>query len=187
MTKESFIAGQSRRLNWGCGPEPPYGWVNSDIFPAPGVQVVADIRTGLPLPDDWFEYVVSIHALPELSYAELDKALRELRRVLKPGGVLRLSLPDMDKAIQAYKTGDIDYFLISDDDVRCLAGKMIVQLTWYGRSRSMFTWDFIRELLERNQFTDIRRCEFKKSFSNFTLITELDDRPLESLFVEATK
>src|SRR5205085_9193692 len=90
-----------QRLHWGCGPITPYGWVNSDIQPGPGVDVVADIRAGLPLPDDTFDYIPSIHTLPELSYAELDRALLELRRVLRPGGALRLSLPDFDKAIQA--------------------------------------------------------------------------------------
>ena len=80
-----------RRLHWGCGPITPYGWVNSDIQAGLGVDVVADIRAGLPLPDNAFDYIVSIHTLPELSYADLDHALLDLRRVLRPGGVLRLT------------------------------------------------------------------------------------------------
>jgi SAM-dependent methyltransferase len=175
------------RLHWGCGPITPFGWVNSDIEVAPGVDVVADIRQGLPFPDDHFDYIVSIHVLPELAYRELDPALEELRRVLKPGGVLRLSLPDLDLAIDAYRSKDVDYFLIDDDEVRSLAGKMIVQLLWYGRSRSMFTWEFTKELLERNGFRDITRCVFEQSPSGQPGITELDNRPLESLFVEALK
>lgn len=174
-------------MNWGCGPLSSYGWINSDIAPWPGVQAVADIRQGLPLPDNHFDYIVSIHALPELPYADLDPALRELRRVLKPGGVLRLGLPDMDRAIQAYLKGDHDYFLIGDDVVGNIAGKMIVQLTWYGTSRSMFTYDFTRELLERNGFRDVVRCEYQQTSSRCEGILELDNRPLESLFVEATK
>ena len=82
------------RLNWGCGPITPYGWVKSDIRPAMGVDVVADIRAGLPITNDTFDYVVSIHALPEIPYGDLGRTLSELRRVLKPGGVLRLGLPD---------------------------------------------------------------------------------------------
>src|SRR5688572_12344761 len=131
-----------KRLNWGCGPICPYGWVNSDAQAFPGVDVVADVRQGLPLPSDWFDYVVSIHALPELPYRDQDRALQELLRLLRPGGTLRLSLPDMDKAIKAYQTGDVDYFLIGDEVVRCLAGKLIVQLLWYGQSRCMFTGEF---------------------------------------------
>lgn len=175
------------RLNWGCGPLASYGWINSDIASWPGVQVVADIRHGLPLPENHFDYIVSIHALPELAFFELDAALRELRRVLRPGGVLRLGLPDMDRAIKAYLDNDHDYFLIGDDVISSIAGKMIVQLTWHGTSRSMFTYDFTRELLERNGFRDVVRCQYQQSASRCEGILELDNRPLESLFVEATK
>lgn len=176
-----------RRLHWGCGPITPVGWLNSDIAAHPGVDLVADIRHGLPLDDNSFDYIVAIHVLPELPYNELDSSLAELRRVLKPGGVLRLSLPDMDLAMRAYQTGDVDYFLVDDTVVRSLAGKMIVQLTWYGRSRCMFTWEFAEELLARNGFRDIRRCRYRQSASPHVGITELDNRPLESLFVEARK
>jgi SAM-dependent methyltransferase len=176
-----------RRLNWGCGPITPYGWVNSDIQAWSGVDVVADIRAGLPLADDTFDYVVSIHALPEIAYGELDQTLAELRRLLKPGGTLRLALPDVDKAIAAYQAADVDYFLIPDDDVKCLSGKMIVQLLWGGRSRSIFTCEFAAELLVRNKFRSIQACLFRETKSSFPGITELDDRPLESIFIEAVK
>lgn len=177
-----------RRLHWGCGPITPYGWVNSDIQPGPGVDVVADIRDGLPLPDNSFDYIVSIHTLPEIPYADLDRALQELRRVLAPGGVLRLSLPDLDKAIKAYTTRDIDYFfLIPDEVVKTISGKMIVQLLWYGRSRSMFTTEFAAELLARNGFTSIQPCAFHQTASEHAGIVELDDREVESFFIEARK
>jgi SAM-dependent methyltransferase len=176
-----------RRLHWGCGPITPYGWVNSDIQPGPGVDIVADIRAGLPLADDSFDYIVSIHTLPEIPYCDLDRALGELRRVLRPGGVLRLSLPDLDKAIRAYLDKDIDYFLISDDVVQSIAGKMIVQLSWYGRSRCMFTVDFITEMLARNGYKSIQPCPFRQTGSPFPGIIELDDRQIESFFIEARK
>lgn len=176
-----------RRLHWGCGPITPYGWVNSDIQPGPGVDVVADIRAGLPLPDNSFDYVVSIHALPEIPYCDLDRTLAELRRVLRSGGVLRLGLPDFDKALRAYMTKDVDYFLIPDEIVKALSGKMIVQLLWYGRSRSMFTAEFTIELLSRSGFQSIQVCAFHQTGSPFPGIIELDDRELESFFIEARK
>jgi SAM-dependent methyltransferase len=176
-----------RRLNWGCGAIAPFGWVNSDIDAGPGIDVAADICKGLPLESNYFDYVVSIHALPEIPFNHMDHALRELCRVLRPNGVLRLSLPDMDKAIDAYRSGDVDYFLIGDDVVRSIAGKMIVQLTWFGRSRCMFTYGFIEELLLRSGFRGVVRCDFRQTHSPWPGITELDNRPIESLFVEAVK
>src|SRR3954454_2504283 len=166
------------RLNWGCGPITPYGWVNSDVNPWPGVDVVADIRAGLPLPEGAFDYVVSIHALGDLPYTALDPAVAELRRVLKPGGVLRLGLPDMDKAIAAYVAKDADYFfLVPDSHAKSLSGKMISQLLWFGQSRSMFTVEFATELLARNGFHTIRKCRFRETASEHAGITELDNRP----------
>ena len=176
-----------RRLHWGCGPITPYGWVNSDLVANPGVEIVADIRRGLPLPSGTFDYAVSIHALPEIPYGDLDRTLGELYRVLRPGGVLRLGLPDMDKAIRAYLAKDVDYFLIPDEHIRSLSGKMIVQLTWYGVSRSMFTVEFSTELLGRAGFRRMEECSFRQTRSEFHGITELDTRELESFFVEATK
>ena len=176
-----------RRLNLGCGPIAPLGWINCDIQPGPGVDLVADVRSGLPLPVDSLDYIVGIHVLPEIPFCDQARTLAELRRLLRPGGVLRLSLPDMDLAIRAYLSGDIDYFLIGDDVTQSLAGKMIVQLTWYGRSRCLFTWDFTRELLAHAGFGNITRCAYQQTASPHAGITELDDRPLESLFVEAVK
>lgn len=176
------------RLNWGCGPITPYGWVNSDIRPGPGIDVVGDIRAGLPIADGVFDYAVSIHALPEIPYADQDRALQELKRVLKPGAVLRLGLPDLEKAIAAYNTKDIDYFfLIPDEAIQSLTGKMITQLLWYGCSRTMFTAEFMAELLARNGFQNIYPCSFRETRSSFPGIVELDDRQLESFFIEATK
>jgi predicted SAM-dependent methyltransferase len=176
-----------RRLHWGCGSITPYGWVNSDIRAQEGVDVVADICQKLPFADEEFDYIASQHALPEISYWHLDGALKELRRVLKTGGVLRLGLPDMDRAIRAYQAKDADYFLVPDEHAKSVAGKMIVQLTWYGLCRCMFTMDFAKELLDRAGFQNIQPCSFRETRSSFPGIVELDNRELESLFIEATK
>ncbi len=174
-------------MNWGCGRITPQGWINADICYSPGVDIACDILAGLPLEDDSLDYVVSIHALPEISYADMEDVLWELRRVLRPGGVLRLGLPDMDRAIQAYLRNDREYFLIPDHVCETTAGKMIVQLMWYGRSRTMFTSDFTEELLRRSGFRGVNRCEYLKTCSPFPEIIELDNRPQESLFIEGVK
>src|SRR6476659_3429647 len=130
-----------KRLNWGCGPRGAPGWINSDRNQGRGVDICCDIGKGLPLETDSMDYVVSIHALPEVPYPELVPVLSELRRVLKPDGVLRLALPDLDKGIAAYQRKDRDFFLIPDDEVKSLGAKLIVQLIWYGYSRTLFTYD----------------------------------------------
>jgi SAM-dependent methyltransferase len=153
----------------------------------PGIDIPCDIRNGLPLDSDSIDYAVSIHALPELSYPDLAPALAELRRVLKPSGVLRLSLPDLLKGIDAYQRGDHSYFLVPDEDALTLGGKLAVQLTWYGYSRSLFTPDFAEELLLKAGFRSVDHVSFGETSSPFPGIVELDNREAESLFIEATK
>jgi len=176
-----------RRLHWGCGSNPVPGWINSDQKDLPGVDVVCDIRDGLPLESDSIDYAVSIHALPEVPYPDLIPVLQELRRVLRPNGVLRLALPDLDKGIQAYLRDDRDYFLIPDEEFESIGGKFIVQLLWYGYSRTLFTHDFVEELLLKAGFGRVSRCPYKETSSAHPEIVELDNREQESLFVEAIK
>jgi SAM-dependent methyltransferase len=137
--------------------------------------------------DESLDYVVSNHSLPELAYPDVAIALRELHRVLRPEGVLRLALPDLERAIRAYLDGDVAYFLVPDDDVRSLGGKLVVQLTWYGYSRTMFTFDFVEELLYEAGFRRVERCSYRQTSSPYPGIVDLDNREGESLFVEAFK
>lgn len=176
-----------RRMNWGCGSHPAPGWINSDQKSGAGIDISCDIRNGLPLPNDSIAYIVSIHALEEVPYPDIVTVLQELRRVLEPNGILRLSLPDLEKGIEAYRKKDRDYFLIPDDEVKSIGGKLIVQLIWYGYSRTLFTYDFIEELLFKAEFRYVNRCRYKESKSQYPDIVELDNRPQESLFVEAVK
>ena len=176
-----------RRLNWGCGEHIAPGWINSDVKDQPGVDLVADIRAGLPLESDSVDYAVSIHALPEFSYPELVPVLEELGRVLVPGGTLRLALPDLRRGIEAYLAGEDSYFKVDPAEVASPGGRFIVQMLWYGYSRTLFTTDFAIELLQRAGFERVRACGYRESGSGIAEIVELDNREDESLFVEGTK
>jgi predicted SAM-dependent methyltransferase len=175
------------RLNWGCGRQPRAGWINSDRVVAPGIAPSCDIRDGLPLATGSVDYAVAIHALQDVPCLDVPRVLAELHRVLRPGGVLRLALPDLDRAIDAYRRGDAAYFYVPDDEVRSIGGKLAVQITWYGSVRTPFTYDFIEELLVRAGFREIVGCRYRETASPHAEIVELDDRERESLFVEATK
>ncbi len=178
---------QVRRLNWGCDRHTRPGWINSDLKEGPGIDLSCDIRQGLPLDTDSIDYAVSIHALPEVPYAEIIPVLQELRRVLKPGGVLRLALPDVLKGVRAYERGDRDYFLVPDEDAKSLGAKLVTQLMWYGYIRTLFTSDFIEEWLLKAGFVRVEHCAYRETRSEHAEIVDLDNREAESLFVEAVK
>jgi predicted SAM-dependent methyltransferase len=174
-----------QRLHWGCGAVTPAGWINSDLWEQPGVDIAADVLEGLPLEDDSIDYIVSNHVLPEIDLYDQEPALQELRRVLKPGGVLRLILPDLDMHIAAYQRGDRDHFLVHTWNT--LAGNMITQVLWHGCIKTLFTYDFTEELARNAGFRDVRRVAYRQTASDHPEITDLDSRENESFYLEAWK
>jgi SAM-dependent methyltransferase len=174
-----------RRLHWGCDTVRPTGWINSDRKTGPGIDLSCDILAGLPLDDESIDYIVSQHALQELKIADQTTALRELRRVLKPQGVLRLGLADLDGAIAAYQSGHREYFLVDDWDT--LSGNFITYLLWYSYNRTLFTFDFAAELLGKAGLQKVQRVAYRQTTSPYPEIVELDARPQESFYVEAFK
>ena len=182
-----FVEAPPKRLNWGCGEHTAPGWLNVDVKSAPGIDLSCDIREGLPLESDSIDYAVSVHALQELTIPELVPALAELRRVLRPGGVLRLVLPDLEKAIRAYLRADEHYFQVEDAQAKSLGGRFIVHMLWHGYSRTLFVGDFLEELLMKAGFMDLVNCHYRQTASRFPDIVELDNRQRESLYMEATR
>ncbi|MFB3816821.1 MAG: methyltransferase domain-containing protein [Candidatus Methylomirabilales bacterium] len=180
-------AALARRLNWACGPRGAPGWFNSDRRAGEGIQHTGDILDGLPLAPDSLDYAVTIHGLQDLAVPDVLPALRELHRVLRPGGVLRLAVPDLDRAIRAYREQDHAYFYIRDEEAETIGGKFSYQMTWYGSVRALFTFDFLEELLRKAGFHEVRRCGYRETAGPYPEIVGLDNRPRESLFVEAVK
>ncbi|HLZ34396.1 MAG TPA: methyltransferase domain-containing protein [Nitrospira sp.] len=90
------------RANLGCGNQICSGWINIDIVrTGPGVMV-HDLSTGIPLPDASCEVVYHSHVLEHLKRPEAQFFMRECFRVLKPGGVLRVAVPDLEQICRQY-------------------------------------------------------------------------------------
>ncbi len=90
------------RLHLGCGGTHLETWVNIDLIGVPGVDLPWDLRRRLPFPDGSVEGVFHEHLLEHLPLAAALPLLRECRRVLRRGGVLRVGVPDAERYIRDY-------------------------------------------------------------------------------------
>jgi predicted SAM-dependent methyltransferase len=173
------------RLNWGCGPDVREGWFNSDRDDY-GQAHVGDILDGLPIADGRFDYAVANHSLQMIAWPDLPAVIGELARVLKPGGCLRVLVPDLVAAVHAYERGDAAHFLVPDALETSIDGKLCTYLTWAGTNRQVFTARWLVELLERHGFIEASPAPWGYSLSTHTPgILELDTRRPESIVVEA--
>jgi GT2 family glycosyltransferase/2-polyprenyl-3-methyl-5-hydroxy-6-metoxy-1,4-benzoquinol methylase/spore maturation protein CgeB len=88
------------RLNLGCGEDHRPGYINVDAY-VPTADLQMDIFD-LQMDDGVVDEIYSSHMLEHLGKAQVPQVLSEWRRVLKPGGTLRLNLPDLQWCMQQW-------------------------------------------------------------------------------------
>lgn len=197
---------KSLKLHIGAGPQTIPKWINIDVFPA---ELALNVNWGLPFPDNSASYVFLSHVLEHLYYPDEALALaREVRRVLAPGGVVRVIVPDIEQCIRAYVDENDRFF---EDRAKTW--------TWWGKSRTRlagfldyagaglrptsllvghkYGYDFrtLRDLLEQAGFNSTERSSYMQSshselkvddHSSVAGATYGDNNCYYSLFVEAS-
>ena len=92
----------AKLLNVGCGNHFHPAWTNLDLI-SESLDVIAyDITTGLPFSDNSFDAVYHSHVLEHLHPNHGIELIRECLRVLKPGGIARIVVPDLEKIAMLY-------------------------------------------------------------------------------------
>ena len=201
-------------LNLGCGGcRPPYRgapaelmaqgtaspWVNIDdlykVFPDPNwperVNLDAefnyknyDLNNRLDFPDNHADGILASHFLEHLTLQECLKLLKECKRVLKPGGVLRISIPDAKKfhALSVLsETQTVDW------GEKCPHTNMTF-LEWalfFFEHKQVLSAEGIFCMLWPMKFSRYAESKFKESW--MPGLEGLDNRPVFSVFVEAMK
>lgn len=96
------------RLNIGCGKWVLDGWYNIDIAVSPLANkppdLLCDIRA-IPLPDGCAKEAMAIHVWEHVDRWECERTALEWARLLKPGGLLVLEMPDLFKCCRNILNG----------------------------------------------------------------------------------
>lgn len=175
-------------LNVGCGIYPEQGMVNIDWHWCPGVDVCYDLRRAYPFPDDRFKGIYSEHCIDGIDPRYFKHNLREMHRVLAPGGTLRLVFCDAELYIDAYVKNRADGTPMPYADERGTRTRLEAldfvfhhwgHLTLVDQD-SLFT--YLREV----GFQEMRRVSFREGRDK-ELLRDQEVRRPESLYVEAVK
>lgn len=200
------------KLNLGCGLAVAPGWVNIDgslnavISGLPPVShrlfyrlsgssryysleeycallgnhrfVHHDLASGIPFADGCADVVYSSHFLEHLPREPARHLVSEALRVLRPGGRIRLCVPDLEHAIRMYQQGDKEqmlqnYFFVEDHGSK------------YASHKYMYDFELLSALLTSLGFVNIRR--YPCGEGELPDLEKLDNRPGETLYVEAEK
>ena len=89
-------------LNIGCGYQYNSSWTNID-FVSTGEGVIAhNLLKGIPFKNESFNVVYHSHVLEHFSKSDGLMLLKDCHRVLQPGGVLRIVVPDLEQIARTY-------------------------------------------------------------------------------------
>lgn len=183
--RESWGVPSPPRLHLGCGCVRLAGWLNLDIQDLPGVDLVVDVSSGLH-----FEGVEALYAEHFLEHLDLDRAISllcDVNRCLAPGGVVRLSTPNLDWVWETH------YSTTSDPDLRRLQGLRLNRAFHGWRHRFLWNRVLLGDALTACGFRDLEWCRYGESkraaFAGLERHDTYEDRPdlPHVLIVEAAK
>ena len=181
-----------RHLHLGCGTKYLPGFLNIDANPFNRIDLWLDVRNGLPFPSRTVDSIYATHMFEHFYPDELNRLLRECVRVLKPGGGVRLIVPNLASAIAAYSHKQSAWF---DDSFPrhfdSLGGRFSNFIFCDGQHRTAFDFSYLDEVLRQPGFREVENFAEGKSRlygSNVPPYAPQDSTELpHSLYVEAFK
>ncbi len=100
------------KLNLGAGNNPIKGWINADIMPKDWNVLYIDAKKKMPFKNNTLDYILSEHLIEHLLREDGKKMLKEFFRILKKGGKIRISAPDIVFITSLYnKNNDNEYYI----------------------------------------------------------------------------
>jgi predicted SAM-dependent methyltransferase len=175
------------KLHFGCGPRILSGWVNIDGWRFPGVDFVTDLRQPLPFADATCRLIFTEHVFEHIDADFRLPVLRELLRVLQPGGALRIVVPDCEQFVNAYITRDNAWFQTTLGwPVGGAEG--LNRLFTLHTHRVIDDWESLSATLRKAGFSHVERSSFNASATpELRIDHNASSRVPQSLYVEAQR
>ncbi len=104
VTRRSIPKTNGIFLHLGCGPIDYPGFINFDRYPYPHVHFLKDVQNLKTFKNNSVDLIYISHCLEHFSYLKLPGILKEYYRVLKPNGILRISVPNFKDIVAIYNT-----------------------------------------------------------------------------------
>ncbi len=162
------------------------GWLNTDLVGNSKIDFTLDISTELPLPDNFFDAIYGSEVIEHIELAKARLFMREAQRILKPGGVMRLTTPDITEICRIF-LGLRDDVSVEDFSTVWLGiegefSKEIWKEIWINSQfrawghKHLWTFESLSYELAKAGFSQVQRCEPHKTKFDKAQLNSLDNR-----------
>lgn len=151
------------KLHLGCGKRFIPGFVHIDAIDYPHIDHVATIDNLSFIGDGSIDLIYNCHVLEHFKRREVVRVLTEWKRVLTPGGILRISVPDFARLCEVYQRHGSKLELV----IGALFGR---QDYLYNIHYNVFDYPTLSRILEEVGFEQVRRYDWRE-----TEHAEIDD------------
>jgi SAM-dependent methyltransferase len=104
---ERLRASRGLSVNVGSGGRGLPGWVNIELIRMRNTTFCFDIRRPLPLADASVVRMLAEHVVEHIDFrSNIPAVFQDWHRILQPGGILRIIVPDARRFLQAYVAGE---------------------------------------------------------------------------------
>jgi len=181
-------------LDLGAADTPAGDFVAIDFFGREGVYG-ADLRYPLLIDDASVDGIFTEHAFEHLAFEDVRRLVGECFRVLKPGGRIRVIVPDLSIFVARYQANDLAWFREWERVTLLPRGRRLVTpmqaisfvTQEYGHRSA---WDFasLAKVLGDAGFIDVEAASWRRGYDARLLRDQdLDSRRLVSVYAEAVK
>lgn len=183
LSARRAVAG-STRLHLGCGDHVLDGWANIDALGLSGV-IPWDLTNPLPVAESTVDFIFSEHFIEHITLEQGRRLVADCHRVLRPGGVVRLSTPDLMKLVEEYLADRVDEWTDVNWTPATPCQLVNEAVRQWGHQ---FIYDFseLDLMLRAAGFREVRRVSWRQS--DYAELRGLERRPDHGeVIVEATK
>lgn len=142
------------KLHIGCSNKYLKGWKHADIKNLEHIDYVVNLKNLKEvIGEDKASHIYACHVLEHFSRHEVDNVLMNWKSVLKPGGILRLSVPDIEAVVEYYN---------ENKDLSILRGLLWGgQRDLYDYHKIGFDYNDLKTRLESLGFKNIKKYDWR--------------------------
>jgi predicted SAM-dependent methyltransferase len=213
LTRAALLDAGVAGVQFGCGGRLPKRALNTDLVGFTDIRLEStapgrvyrvndapfihhDVTQPLPVEDGAFDWAYSEHLIEHITQAQALTWLKDVRRVLKPGGILRLTTPDLERYASAYVARDDAFFADHSRRIREFGlpsmptrrAFMVNQIFQFWGHRWIYDLDELVHVLVQAGFAAdaVQRRAFQQGAVAEQSALDSEVRQDETIYVEAT-